>query len=713
MGAGDETAIERLAELAGIEPGYRDTEGRVRWVTPETRRAVLRALGHDPGSPAAVRAAVAALEEAPWRDTLPPVVVLRPAPGQVPSLALVVPEAALGDTLAWRIALEDGATLRGAVPLAGLPVLARRAGAGATRLRLVLPLPVELPPGYHRLEAELGPLGAATLLVQAPAMAWLPEWLTGGARVWGIGCPLFSLWSERSWGIGDFSDLGRLARLARTLGAGLVGLNPLHAPLPGAAADPNPYLRSSRRFLNPLHIDVTALAPGAAPGAALPEAAAGIDYPLVHRVKHAALEALHRSGQADPQRRDAAAPDLATFRREGGEPLTRFALFNALAEQFAPRPWRDWPAAVRGPTAPGIAAFRRERAERIDAQIWLQWIAERQLGAVAADGGAAGLYRDLAVGVHPDGADVWAAPEEFITAARFGAPPDAFNPEGQDWGLPPPDPTALRAGGYAGFIAVIRANMRHAAALRIDHVMGLQRLYVVPAGGSPRSGAYVRYPLDDLLGILALESHRQRCLLVGEDLGTVPEGFRERLAEAGILSCRLLLFERWENGMFRRPGTYPRLAAAAFATHDLPTIRGWWQGRDLPPAVRDPGEVPAAAPAAARRHDRALLLAALRDRDLAPEGLTADTIDDPVALAALIRAIHEFLARSPAALVLANLGDLLAETAQINRPGAADGSQNWRHRYRLPVEALASDGLVRGVADAIATARAGPVDSNR
>jgi 4-alpha-glucanotransferase len=710
MGAGDEAAIERLAALAGIEPGYYDTEGRFRPTTPTMRRAVLRTLGHDPGSPAAVLDAIAAHEEAPWRPLLPPVAVLRPAAGHAPHLGLVVPESALAGPLAWRIVLEDGAQREGSLRPADLPVLARRGGGGGgTRLRLALPLPEDLPPGYHLLEAELGPLGAATRLILAPAAAWLPEWLAAGLRAWGFACPLFSLWSERSWGIGDFSDLAGLARLAGTLGARLIGLNPLHAPLPGAAADPNPYLPSSRRFLNPLHIAVPALAPGAVPSEALPEVAAGVDYPLVHRVKHAALESLYRAGGDVGED----APDLATFRREGGEALARFALFNALAERFAPRRWRDWPAAVRSPDAPGIAEFRREQAERIDYHIWLQWIAERQLGAVAAEAGAAGLYRDLAVGVHPEGADVWADPAAFLTAARFGAPPDAFNPEGQDWGLPPPDPAALRAEGYAGFIAAIQANMRHAVALRIDHVMGLQRLYVVPAGGSARSGAYLRYPMEDLLGILALESHRHRCLLVGEDLGTVPDGFRERLAEARVLSCRLLLFERWENGMFHRPGAYPRLAAAAFATHDLPTIRGWWDGCDLPQPSDAPAAVPTPPddPVAARRHARGLLLAALRDRGLAPAGVTADTADEPEAMAALIQALHVFLARSPAGLVLANLGDLLAETAQINRPGTAGDTGNWRHRYRLPVEALAADGLVRCLVEAVAAARSGPVDA--
>ncbi|MDE2580309.1 MAG: 4-alpha-glucanotransferase [Rhodospirillales bacterium] len=736
MNGGDEAAIERLAELAGIEPGYRDTEGTYRRISPETRRAVLSVLGHDANRPAAVRDAVAAREEAPWDTILPPVVVLRPVHGAAPCVAAVVSDAAAAGRLAWRIALEDGSARRGVEALADAAVLAQRPGRSGGRRRVAVTLPADLPLGYHRLEVEARGCSGAAVLVQAPAQAWLPGWLAEGARGWAVGCPLFALWSARSWGIGDFSDLARLTRLAQTLGARLVGLNPLHAPLPGAIADPNPYQPSSRRFLNPLHIDVTALASagsGAArPGRRLPEAARGIDYPLVHEVKHAALAAAYQA-----RNREEVPADLDAFRRDGGAALERFALFTALAEAFAPRPWHDWPTALRGPAAPGIAAFRREHRDRSAYHVWLQWIADRQLAAVAADAGAARLYRDLAIGVHPDGADVWDDPGQFLTAARFGAPPDAFNPEGQNWGLPPPDPVALRAGAYGSYVAAVRANMRHATALRIDHVMGLERLYVVASGGSAREGAYLRYPRDDLLGILALESHRNRCLLVGEDLGTLPDGFHEHMAAAGLLSCRLMLFERWPNGLFRRPGTYPGRALAAFGTHDLPTVRGWWQGCDLPPG---PG---ADADAVRRAQDRVLLLAALRDRGLvsdgevvaatdesaveatespaveatespaveATESPAVEATDDPDAIAALLRALHRFLASSPAALVLANLGDLLAETEQINRPGVIDAKPNWRHRYRLPLEALAEDRLLRAIAADIAAARAAPADT--
>ncbi|MGC8476377.1 MAG: 4-alpha-glucanotransferase, partial [Acetobacteraceae bacterium] len=310
--------IGRLAALAGIEPGYRDTAGQFRPVSPEARAALLRVLGYDVSAPSAIADAVAALEAAPWRERLPPIAVLRPdpapavAPTVAPMVAVVVPEGALAGPLAWRIRLEDGGERQGEVALERLSVRARGPGIGGkVRLRLALPLPDDLPHGYHRLEVAFGDAAADTLLVQAPASAFLPDWLAADARAWGIGCPLFSLWSAQSWGIGDFSDLGRLTGLAAEWGASLVGINPLHALLAGPEADPNPYLPSSRRFLNPLHIDVTALASGvslgapmgapmgATSGGAWPDPAFGVDYKLVHHRKHAALEAIFRAGQWD------------------------------------------------------------------------------------------------------------------------------------------------------------------------------------------------------------------------------------------------------------------------------------------------------------------------------------------------------------------------------------------------------------------------------
>jgi 4-alpha-glucanotransferase len=725
----ENAVIELLSDAVGIEPTYRDVDGRVQSVAIETQRAVLHSMGVDVSTPEAARAALQARVEAEWRFLLPPAIVLKHAPEVIPAVSLTLPEPYLSRRLEWHLDLEEGTGLSGSIQPEGLAELARSRVDGRPFVRVQMPLPLGLDEGYHRLTVRTPHAEATTTLVLARPRAFIPDWLEHGERRWGIAAPLFSLWSEASWGIGDFSDLSRLVDVAHALGAHTVGLNPLHVPMAGTSFDPNPYLPSSRLFLNPMFIDVTtacALAdsraelafdrdPGFADGLRRARDAKFVDYPLVYQLKNDALETIYRSRKWEYPNQHIELPvgptgplaEFAAFRRKHGGALRRFAVFNALQERFGALPWREWPMDVRTPDSAGIGDFERECRERIDYHAWLQWIADQQLagaGKIAADNDGTGLYRDLAVGIHRDGADAWADPEVYLAGASVGAPPDAFNPDGQNWGIPPPSPLALRGSRYAPFVAAVRANMQHAKILRIDHVMGLQRLYWVPQGHPARSGAYIRYPVDDLLGIVALESRRSGCLIIGEDLGTLPDGFHERLAEASIMSTRLMMFERYPNGLFRRPGTYPRLAAVSFGTHDLPTIRSWLEGRDikLRQSLGLCSEPAAEQECARRREDGALLFAALSDQQL-----TAGSDLDLNAISDLITAIEQFLARSSSALVLANLSDMLAETEQINLPGTVSEHANWRHRFGLPVSALSSTALARRIALAIATERSG------
>ncbi len=584
---------------------------------------------------------------------------------------------------------------------------------------------MELNDGYHRVTLAIAGVETATTLVITPPTAFVPDWIERGERHWGIACPLFSLWSDASWGIGDFSDLTSFARIARAMGATVVGLNPLHALLPCEMSDPSPYLPSSRLFLNPAYIDATKgltsvdhhdragldLDPRFAARIAQAQSTGLVDYPLVYQLKQEALEAAFRSSRredANAVPRGASEPasaGLQAFRKRHGRLLECFAIFSALQEHYGAISWHQWPEDLRTPEAAGIARFVEEHADRIDYHTWTQWIADRQLATAAASGagdGTSGLYLDLAVGVSANGADAWSDSDTYVTGASIGAPPDAFNLAGQDWGAPPPNPLTLRANAYAPFIAALRANMRHAQVLRIDHVMGLQRLYWVPSGQSAQSGAYVRYPLDDMLGILALESHRNRCMVVGEDLGTLPEGFRDRMAAAKVLSYRLSMFERYPDGLFRRPVTYPQLAVATFGTHDLPTIRSWWGGQDIE-VRRTLGlttEAEAGQEREGRQVDRQLLFAALRDQQLvAPDLLPHENLDE------LIMAIQRFVARTPSALMIANLTDLLSEAAQINVPGTVTECPNWRHRSCSPVAELATNPLIRRIVAAVSAER--------
>jgi 4-alpha-glucanotransferase len=704
MKAAGEAAIEALADAVGIEPSYRDTDGHLQHISTEAKRALLLSMGHALDSEDAVRAEVATRQESDYYRLLAPVVVLWHAPDTILSCPITFPDERVDRSLDWSLQPEQGAALAGSVSLASLKQTERCSVNGVWFVRAQLPLPKDLENGYHRLTAVIGGMEATATLIVAPATAFIPDWLARGERRWGMSCPLFSIWSASSWGIGDLSDLAALARVAGRLGASFVGLNPLHAPLPGQQADPSPYMPSSRIFLNPLHINV---ANGMAPFSdrlaeriSDVQASRLIAYPAVRQLKQQGLEAAYRSRQTET---------TTAFRERHGIALVRFAVFNALQERFGALPWQQWPSSVRTPTSAGIADFARGCADRIDFHIWAQWVADQQLADAAAGlrgtGAESGLYQDLAIGISPNGADAWANQDLYVAGASIGAPPDGFNPAGQDWGAPPPDPSTLRASGYAAFIAMLRANMRHARILRIDHVMGLQRLYWVARGAPAKSGAYVRYPLHELLGIVTLESHRNRCLVVGEDLGTLPEGFRERMADANVMSYRLMMFERYPSGLFRRPATYPRYAVATFGTHDLPSLRSWWQGQDL--EFRRTHGLSTAKEAEQdiqyRHTDRELLVAALHDQQL----INDDTLDD---FDALVVAIERFLARTPSALMMANLTDLLGEAVQINMPGTVSEHANWRHRFRLPVDVLDADPLIRRIAGGIVAER-GPGSS--
>jgi 4-alpha-glucanotransferase len=723
VGTAEQAAIEKLAEVIGIEPSYRDTEGHIQHTSPGSKRGVLQSMGFDLYSENAIHAALHQREEVDWHHLVAPATVFRRLAGTTPSLTVTLPDALLSRSMDWCVEPEGSSMFAGTLMPASLDVLEHHTVRCGTFVRMRLPLPMELNDGYHRVNLVIAGVESAATLVITPPTAFVPDWVERGERQWGIACPLFSLWSDASWGIGDFSELASFVRIARDLDASVVGLNPLHALLSGEMSDPSPYLPSSRLFLNPAYIDVTkvltaddrqrgagfGLDPNFAARIAQAQSASLVDYPLVYQLKQEALEAAYNSSKQDytgaaPRGANRTFAGLEAYRKQHGRLLDRFAAFSALQEKFRAIPWHQWPDNLRTPDSAGVARFAEEHAHRIDYHTWTQWVADRQLAAAAAapGDGASGLYLDLAVGVSANGADAWADSDTYVTGASIGAPPDAFNLAGQDWGTPPPNPLTLRANAYAPFIAALRANMRHAQVLRIDHVMGLQRLYWVPSGQSAQAGAYVRYPLDDMLGIIALESHRNRCMVVGEDLGTLPEGFRERMAAARVLSYRLSMFERYSDGLFRRPVTYPQLAVATFGTHDLPTIRSWWEGQDIE-VRRTLGlttEAEAGREREGRQEDRQLLLAALRDQQLVgPDQEKLENVDE------LVMAIQRFVARSPSALMIANLTDMLSEAAQINVPGTVAECPNWRHRSSLPLTALATNPLIRHIAAAVSAER--------
>jgi 4-alpha-glucanotransferase len=482
---------------------------------------------------------------------------------------------------------------------------------GGGSLRVDGALPPDVPLGYHRLEG--------TPLIVVPRRCWLPEDL----RTWGWAVQLYALHSSESWGMGDLGDLRRFNRWAASQGAGVVLINPLHA-----SQQASPYSPSSRCFRNPiyLHVDGDGFPPGAV-----------IDRDTVRAKKRAALEA----------RFDPTSPAFDRFCAEGGEALRKYAAFCALAEEHD-GPWQQWPADVRHPDGPGVA---RVPEERVRFHQWLQWLVDEQLAAANDE---LPVMQDMAVGCDPAGADCWLWQETFCPGARVGAPPDEFNTEGQDWGLPPFHPVHLRAAGYEPFVRTVRAMFRHAGAVRVDHVMGLFRLWWVPEGRDPSQGAYVRYPWRDLLGILALESVRARAWVVGEDLGTVAPWMREELSKRDVLSYRLVWFG----------DEFPEKALAAVTTHDLPTIAGVWSGDDEPE---------------------------LRKR-----------LPDAVGLDDAVVRTYERLAATPSMVAVATLEDVLRVPERPNRPGTQD-RRNWSVPLPKSLEEIERDPLVAEVARRLAS----------
>ncbi len=730
-------ALDRLCVAHGIAPAFRDVWGAERSVPVETRLALLAAIGVTVATDAEIEEALESCEAQGWRRPLPPVRVIRAGePALVLDIAL--PDACAGEKCEWALTEEGGRRRSGAFTPRDLEAVGRRrvTGAGFTRYRLALPaLP---PPGYHRLELTLPrPVAAAAMtLIVAPQRCYLPDAVTR-SRVWGPMVNLYAVRSRRNWGIGDFTDLAALIELAAASGAGMVGVNPLHALFPHDPEHASPYSPSSRELFNPLYIDCERVPEYAECAAARETVAAEafqaelatlrgadlIDYRRMAQLKLPLLEKLYAHFRA--HHLDPASPRGEAFRafqQAGGEILRMASVFYALQETLHARDaqawgWRAWPEAYRDPRLPAVAEFARANAERLEFFDYLHWNAELQLDAAGKRAFelnlGVGIYQDLAVGADPGGAETWAAQDLYAAAATVGCPPDEFNLKGQDWGILPLKPERLVETAYAPFIALLRANMRHGGALRIDHVLGLMRLYWIPAGASPERGGYVSYPVEDLFAVLALESERNRCMVVGEDLGTLPEGLSEQLEAAGVLSYRLLYFQRESDGRFSPPGRYPAQALAAVSTHDLPTLRAFWLGRDLDLRARldlYPSQALRERQVVERAQDRARLLVALEHEKLLPAGLTVHPVSAPDMTPELALAVHRFLARAPCAVLTLQPENIFGEIEQVNMPATVSSQYpNWRYRLQLPLEAWGTDERFQAHVAALAAERgAGP-----
>ncbi|MGW3625501.1 4-alpha-glucanotransferase [Streptomyces sp. NPDC000880] len=720
--------LARLAALHGVATAYAPSEGVTVPVPDTTVVAVLAALDVDASTPAALRDALNHAESAASARLLPPTVVLwreggdplPPALTALPVGTSVRVETEGGGAVEWTSPppadavpqgwAEPSSTVgAGPPPDAGHPAdaappadptppagAALRGAAEPSTTADATPAADEprvwsqLPLGVHQLYAHAPDerVERSTLIV-APARVPQPD-----RRSFGFLVQLYSLLSARSWGMGDLGDLAELATWSgRALGAGFVQVNPLHAAVPGPApTDPSPYRPSSRRFPDPVHLRIEDIPEYAYVGArdrqrldelrdeaarlreSVLEKGALIDRDAVWALKRAALEIVHRI-PLGPGRRAV----YCDFLAEQGQALEDHATWCALAEVHGPE-WHSWPAALQDPRSPETARARRELMERVDFHGRLAWLTDRQLaaaGQAAHEAGMdVGIVHDLAVGVHPGGADAWAQRETFAAGMSVGAPPDAFNARGQDWGLPPWRPDVLAASGYAPYRGLLRGLLRHAGALRIDHVMGLFRLWWVPEGSPPTEGTYVRYDAEAMLAVLALEAHRAGTVVIGEDLGTVEPGVREALSRRGVLGTSVLWFERDWAGTGRPlpPERWREGCVATATTHDLPSTAARLTGEHV--ALRHrlglltrPLEQERTQDAA----DVAEWLGLLTGLGLLPEGRGDEE--------GQIRAAYRFLLGTPARMVGVWLPDAVGDRRPQNLPGTWDQYPNWR----LPV----------------------------
>ncbi len=653
-------ALNGLARAYGIVTEFQDLSGTVRHTSPETIRALLRANGLILDNDAMVIEAMAAWHAGNATRRLPREIVVRS--GSENNLDL--PEA--GD---WRLVLEgsEKVAVEGAGSPASLPWL---------------------PSGIHNLIVQTDCQEEEITLIAAPATTPSIEDVTGRSRIWGINAALFALRSERNMGLGDYEDLARLVELAGGSGAGFLGINPIHA-IGWAASDTiSPYSPSHRGFLNSAHIAPDQIG-------CIPESAATrfllrgneadiaalrgarmVDYPGHGRLQRALLVSMFELFEAEAGDRERS--EFNRFCTERGKPLEDFTLYEALSEEHGPD-WRVWPAELQSAGGNAVRASRQTLAPRMRFHAWLQWVADAQLSEVQRRAQRAGmlpgLYLDLAVGPRRGAAETWCEAGSVATGVSLGAPPDRLSPAGQNWNLAAYAPERLKEGRYAALRRVIAETMRHAGILRIDHVLGLNRSFWIPNDGSP--GGYIRQPFESLLAVVAIEAERAATVVVGEDLGLVPEGFRDAINGRGLYSYSVLQYERDQGGQFRPPEDLPTACLACFGTHDTPTVQGYWQGRDIDWWQRL-GWIDKADALAARTErdiDKAKLLSAIGKGG---EALNADPVGD----------LHASLAESPVAMVALQLDDLLGEVESQNLPGTIDEHPNWRRRTSAALDEI-------------------------
>mgnify|MGYP000734171607 CR=1 FL=1 len=717
--------LRALAELLGIECEHVDGRGHVRHATDDMLRMTLQALGLNIQSDVDVQREWERIKEERWTNVIEPVLLHYPEARTSLSFPITLP---LGDhsleTLAFECQLkdEDGNIRLSKIKGTTCVLLEETELLGTRYGRIQVTRPGRLRFGYYQLDLMIK-IDACVLKVQscviaAPQRCYLPP---GSTRRWGIGVQLYGVRSRDNWGIGDFGDLERILKKAgQTWKASTIGLQPLHSLTPGLCS---PYSPSSRLCWNPLYLNLEHVAEFRLSSkvqrmfrtkkfrAKLDRlrSCSLVEYDAVEALKMAVLEDLFRAFKRyHLQAGTARGRAFLQFVKQSPTHLTRFCIFQVLHEYFHGVAWRQWPSVYQCPLSPEVEAFQHNHATRMQYFYYVQWLCEQQLSRLdhiaRTSSLSLGLYHDLPVGIHPDGADAWAFQEQLAKDVTIGAPPDTFNLQGQNWGLLAPNPRALRQHGYNFFRQTLSQNMKHGGVLRIDHALGLFRMYWVPFGHSGRDGLYVKTYVDELLAVLAIESVRHQVMVVGEDLGTVTPAIHRKLEAAGLLSYRLLLFEREEDGMFHAPSDYPAQALVAATTHDLPTLKGYWAGRDI--EMKDESHLyplpeDGADDRRTRGQDLRQLWESLRSVGIALPETRPDMLSPDV-----ISKIYQFLAQTPSRLLMVQLEDLLGELDTPNLPGAAESAYpSWRMRLGRELDAWLKDPASKGFAQLVSRER--------
>ncbi|PAR52537.1 4-alpha-glucanotransferase [Vibrio metoecus] len=701
-----DNALKQVAEMAKIADRYVSAWGSEAQVEDDTIRHLLASLGYDTSSDEAL---LQSAEKKHKKDVVDPVLVVHQ--GAAIEVPLYLGVSARESEFDWRLQTEQGEVLEGY--LQSQIVRDERAEGGP----LVFALPNDLPLGYHTLliarKRRKAPYQMA--LIVTPQACYKQPALAQGKKLWGPSIQLYTLRTQHNWGMGDFGDLKQLVADIASRGGDFVGLNPIHALFPANPEGASPYSPSSRRWLNILYIDVSsvpefALSAEAQQKVGSPEFqlrlqkvrdAHWVNYSEVAELKMSVLPLLFAEfKKRHLDKHSDRAHAFLNFVEQGGESLLHQAAFDALhaelhAEDASVWGWPVFPEKYRRFDSAAVQKFIDEQKDQVHLYMYLQWIADAQIHEAQSlaeeKGMAVGLYRDLAVGVADSGSETWADQGNLLQDVSIGAPPDVLGPLGQNWGLPPLNPQVLQATAYDAYIKLLRANMKHCGALRIDHVLGLLRLWWIPKGENATKGAYIYYPVKDMLAILALESHRHQCSVIGEDLGTVPDEIVELLRDAGVHSYKVFFFETSkEDGGYVSPAHYAEQSMAALCTHDMPTLRGFWHCDDLKMG-REIGLYPDEEQLQGLFDDRLKSKQGILDsvawHGYLPDGVGRDATQVPMD-SYLSEALQLHVAAGSSALLSVQLEDWLEMDKPVNIPGTVNEYPNWRRKLSMNLDEI-------------------------